>query len=133
MKVTFEIHFGGMNEASEPRNHRGRIGRNNCMGKLNRAEEKSGVSVKREPSICLGLIHLYNVKISDPHNGDDFASRVCFHSICFVRRSKPITVNLGVYSTYFPRVPGLANMILLRVEKSTSINIMERPFNLREL
>lgn len=87
------------------------------MGEIARAEENQEFLVKRDASICLGLIHLCTLSIGDPHSGDYFASGVHFHSTCFIRRSKPIIVSLGVYSTCFPRVPKLDNMILLRVVK----------------
>lgn len=89
--------------------------------------------MKRDASICLGLIHLYTLNIGDPHIWDYFASGVHFHLACFIRRSKPIIVNLGVCSTCFPKVPELDNMILLRVEKKLAVNKKERPFNLRKL
>lgn len=87
------------------------------MGEIARAEENQEFIVKRDASICLGLTHHYTLSIGDPYSGDYFASGVHFHSTCFIRRSKPIIVSLGVYSTCFPRVPKLDNMILLRVEK----------------
>lgn len=87
------------------------------MGEIARAEENQEFIVKRDASMCLGLTHLYTLSIGDPYSGDYFASGVHFHSTCFIRRSKPIIISLGVYSTCFPRVPKLDNMILLRVEK----------------
>ena len=73
--------------------------------------------MKREASICLGLFHLYNLSTGDSHSWDHFASRAHLHLACCIRRSKPIFVTLGVYSTYLPRVSELDNMILLRVGK----------------
>lgn len=79
------------------------------MSRFIRAEENREYIVKSNASICLGPAYLSNPNIGDPHMWECFASRAHFQLACFVRRSKPIIVNLSVYSSHFPRVQEVDN------------------------
>lgn len=107
MKVTFMMHFVEWMRLKNPEITEMELVEITARVKL--PEQKNVRSVKRDASICLGLIYLYNPSIGDPHIWERFASRAHFHLACFSRRSKPIIVNLRVYSTCFPRVPEVDN------------------------